>query len=99
MLDSDLDASQGDSVTLASLSFQAIGAGISSLQFIQDSFFLLTGRLDTAGIPADLNPDVGGGRVRVDPQSVPEPGMLELLIFGLTALGVARLRASRRTFL
>lgn len=60
LLDAQLDALQGDSVTLATLSFQAIAPGISSLQFVQDVFFFLTGTLDQLGIPQDLNPDVGG---------------------------------------
>lgn len=88
LLDADLDLLQGDSVTLATLSFRAIGAGISSLEFIQDPFFILTGRFDAQGIPADLNPDVGGGRVQVDARQVPVPGVLSLLGLGLIALAL-----------
>ena len=94
LLDADLDALQGDSVTLATLSFRAIGVGISALSFLPDPLFILTGRFDVSGIPADLNPDVGGGRVEVLAASgVPEPGVLSLLALGL--LGLARTRPAR----
>jgi hypothetical protein len=84
--DADLASLQGNSVTLATLSFQAIGVGISSLQIVQDLFFVLTGRLDATGFPGDLDPSVGGVRVIVSAPILPVPGSLSLIVLGLTVL-------------
>jgi len=82
--DATLDALQGDSVVLATLSFTAIGLDTSELLIAQDLDFVLTGRVDGDGIPQPLAPlTVLGGSVSVE---APEPSLGALLTLGFLAL-------------
>ena len=82
--DDDLQALQGDSVTLATLTFAAASPGISSLQF---DAVLMTGAADPGHptTPSILDPTLGGARIEVVPGVVPEPGSLALLLAALFA--------------
>jgi hypothetical protein len=99
--DAELDALQGDSVTLATLSFTGVSAGISSVAFTS---VLLTGRADANDLncpppdgpcPALLEPDLGGARITVVPSEVPEPNALALAACALLALRLLRGRRLR----
>jgi hypothetical protein len=84
LFDTDLIAQQPDSFLLASLSFQAIGVGISQLQFVSDP----VGGTDMKGIGASpLTVDVGGSQIMVNPAvSVPEPNTMILMLIALVGL-------------
>ena len=86
LFNSELLALQpNDSFTLATLSFDAIGLGISSLTFDPIEF----PGVDVKGYdpfsPFDLSNSTGQGTVTV----VPVPGALFLMITGLLSLGIA----------
>lgn len=87
--DFELEALQPDSFTLATLSFDAIGAGASSLLFDQNSL-PLPGFFDVKGY-GGLLLDVSAeqGSVTVVSSTVPEPGILLLMLSGLLSLGIA----------
>jgi hypothetical protein len=82
--DSFLQGLQGDSVTLGTLTFNALSAGNSALTY---SYSDLTGLNGEA-----LTYDLGGGNIDVTgaTASVPEPGTL--LLFGMGALGILLVR-------
>ena len=74
-----------DSFTLATLSFDAIGLGISSLTFDPVEFPGVDVKGYNVFIPFDLSTSTGQGSVTV----VPVPGALFLMITGLLSLGIA----------
>jgi len=74
-----------DSFTLATLSFDAIGLGISSLTFDPVEFPGVDVKGYDPFTPFDLSASTGQGSVTV----VPVPGALILMISGLLSLGVA----------
>ena len=81
--DLELFALQGDSVVLATLSFDAIGVGISSLDFVQD----IVGGSNFSALTLD---NVGTGSVTVnDVAVIPIPGAALLMLTGLFGIGVA----------
>lgn len=93
--DLDLNELQGDSVTLATLNFKAIGLGTSSLTF--DA--LTDPGIDVKGLNATkLDLIVTDGSVTVidggGPSAVPEPGTILLLGGGLAGLAFWRKRKS-----
>lgn len=89
LTDAELDALQGDAVTLGVLTFTGLAPGISSLSFVEGLFGLLfTGRSDGGSppLPVLLETDVGGGRITVVPNAVPLPSTLALLLLGFALL-------------
>ena len=77
-LDADLNALQGDSVTLATLAFNAIGTGTGTCNFVFDEFNLVAGREFQ---PLSLT--AGSSSVQVvGTNPVPEPGTWLLLALG-----------------
>ena len=93
MSNNELAAQQSDSFLLASLSFQAIGAGISQLLFVPDPVF----GIDVKGVDAllPLTVDVTSAQVTVNPAvSVPEPNILLLMMVALLALPLIKRRNS-----
>jgi hypothetical protein len=96
--DSDLMALQGDTVTLGLLRFLGVDVGISSIQLAS---VLLSGREDPSapGFPTELDPDIGGARIIVEPGNpVSEPAstLLVLTAFALCAVfRRARAQAAR----
>jgi len=95
LFDDELFALQGgDTVTVATLAFKAIGAGTTELAFVFDAVNDVKGR-DAAVLPIDAS----GASVRVEGPSsqspVPEPSAA--LLFAVGSLLVARaLRGPRR---
>lgn len=92
--DADLQALQGDSVTIATLGFTAIGLGTSPLSFDPATF----PGIDVKGLNAAmLTPDVFNGSVTVIDNGtpvVPEPGTVMLVGAGLAGLLLLRRRNS-----
>ncbi len=83
-LDNFLQTTQGDSVNLGTLSFNAISLGMTSLGFVFDPFNFLTG-LNADVLPLD---SFSAGSITVrDPNVVPVPSTLILLGIGILALG------------
>ena len=82
--DQELATQQPDSFLLASLSFQAVGVGISQLLFVSDP----VGGIDVKGRNySPLTVDVTGTQVTVSPAaSVPEPNTFLLMLIALIAL-------------
>lgn len=75
-----------DNFTLATLSFDAIGAGVSSLMFDPVAF----PGVDVKGLDANrLDLSTLQGTVTVVSTAVPEPGILLLMLSGLLSLGIA----------
>ena len=83
-LPSDLDSLQAPSFTLATLTFQGIGVGTSTL----DITILALG--DSYG--NSLAASVSSAAITVNPSAVPEPTTLALLCSGVLSLSVRRLR-------
>jgi hypothetical protein len=93
---------QGDSFTLATLTFQSLAPGTDSLAFVQDAFFIvdLTNVDDPSVFPVNgVDPGtcetlscvaVGGARVVIREATVPEPNPLLLLAGAVLALAAAR---------
>ena len=77
--DADLDALQGDSVTLATLSFDSLSVGTSPLNFVLDQFNDVKGKNNEI-----LSLEVGDGNISVAP--IPEPSTILLLGSGLAGL-------------
>jgi hypothetical protein len=85
LFNNELAAQQPDSFLLASLSFKAIGAGISKLLFVPDPVFGIDVKGSDPLLP--LTVDVTGAQVAVNPAvSVPEPSTLLLMLIALIAL-------------
>lgn len=84
LFNNELAAQQPDSFLLASLSFQAVGVGISQLLFVSDP----VGGIDVKGRNySPLTVDVTGTQVTVSPAaSVPEPNTFLLMLIALIAL-------------
>lgn len=82
-----LDLLQADSFVLATLSFNALGAGTTSLRISDE---LLS---DAWG--GSLDAEVLTGDINVDAQPVPEPGSCLLVATGLVGLAGIRLRRKR----
>jgi hypothetical protein len=81
-----LDAMQGDSVLLATMSFDAIGVGLSSLMLDSDVI-----GLNATILGLTLSP----GSVRViDVAVIPLPGAALLMLTGLLGIGVASRKRS-----
>lgn len=90
--DFDLGAIQPDSFTLATLSFDTLSPGASSLNFVFNSFN------DVKGANAQVLPlVVGDGNVTVV-APVPEPGTSLLLGVGLFGLALSRRFLSKKHF-
>lgn len=81
--DAFLQATQGDSVNLGTLSFNAISLGTTSLDFVFDPFNLLTG-LNADALRLD---SFDAGSITVRDSVVPVPSTLILLGIGILALG------------
>lgn len=104
---SALHGLQGDTFTLATMTFLALAPGTSSLTFVQNSAFIVdlvnannqnpVNGADPAHCQTLSCVDVGGARVVIrQSTSVPEPSPLVLLAGAMLALAVVR-RASRAT--
>jgi hypothetical protein len=85
----DLDTLQAGAFVLATLTFEAVGQGSSTLALNLNALG------DAGGLP--LAADLGGGTVRVTPGGapIPEPSTAVLLIVGMIALGVHRIGLAR----
>ncbi|MCE2915613.1 MAG: PEP-CTERM sorting domain-containing protein [Rubrivivax sp.] len=99
--DDDLDALQGDSFTLMSISFQGIAQGVSFLNFGTDPDLerLVTGRLLQSGIAGVLDLEYRGACIAVGdvncPGQVPEPATYGLAGLALLGCGIATTRRRR----
>jgi hypothetical protein len=101
--DDDLDALQGDSFTLMTLTFQGFADGVSFLDFGANPDFerLVTGRLDASGIAGVLNLQYTGACVAVGTGSctqnpIPEPATFGLAGLALLGCGLTRGLTRRR---
>lgn len=101
--DDDLDALQGDSFTLMTLTFQGIADGVSFLDFGADPDVerLVTGRLEASGIAGVLNLQYTGACVAVGTGSctqnpIPEPATFGLAGLALLGCGLTRNLTRRR---
>ena len=101
--DDDLDALQGDSFTLMTLTFQGIADGVSFLDFGADPDVerLVTGRLEASGIAGVLNLQYTGACVAVGTGSctqnpIPEPATFGLAGLALLGCGLTRSLTRRR---
>jgi hypothetical protein len=98
LLEPELDALQGDPVTLASVTFAGVAPGVSSIQFVNGTL----GGIVLADANGDLLTfDLGGARITVAQSAIPEPQMLLLFALGLlafvpTAHARRALRSTRR---
>lgn len=89
-------AVQGDSVLLASLTFDALAAGFSDLLFLDPAVSNVS---DDIFVPPALLAfeRVGSGAITVEaPVSIPEPGILMLLGTALLLVRIRRWRGPRR---
>jgi hypothetical protein len=80
----DLDAFQSGSFVLATLLFDTIAAGDSTISMNVNDL------ADSLGAP--LSATVGSGTISVNPPAVPEPGSAALLLIGLVGAGLAKRR-------
>jgi hypothetical protein len=86
----DLNSLQASSFTLATLAFDAVGVGTSSLDMTIHSLG------DAYG--ASITADITNGSVDVQASAIPEPSVLLLLASGLVALGlIAKKRTSAKS--
>jgi hypothetical protein len=91
---------QGDSFTLATLTFRALAPGTDSLAFVNNGFFIVdlinadnqnpVNGADPANCRSLSCIDVGGARVVIQSSTVPEPNPLLLLGAAALALAFAR---------
>jgi hypothetical protein len=82
--DFELASMQLDSFTLATLEFQAIGLGTSSLDFVFDAFN------DIKGLGAGaLDVDPVSGSVTVSDPAIPEPSAALVFALGMLIVGAA----------
>ena len=91
--DSELVLQQSDSFTLATLSFDAIMAGVSPVTFVADQVY----GIDVKGTYAKiLTMDAVNAMVTVNPAiSVPEPNTLALMLIALLGLPLRKFYHSR----
>jgi hypothetical protein len=82
----------GNAFVLATLEFEGLAVGVTDLVFGASTFG------DERGSPdGDFNPTLNNGRICVGPDGcppvgVPEPGTISLVLLGVLALGLRRLR-------
>lgn len=83
----ELDSFQPEAFTLATLWFECLGPGLSSIGIDSDDLFFYVGDAEGGSLEMVL-----GDPVRVTQAPVPEPGTLLLIGSGLAGLGVWRRR-------
>ena len=90
--DAELEAQQGDFLTLATLSFRGIGLGTTPLAFSELNALGGAQFLNITTNLLDLPHIVGGALATIVPNAVPEPGTVLLLALVLPLLAVKRRR-------